>query len=334
MINKKILVIATIVTAIILITVFYYGRTEQTPASTPVLSTTKISGITASSASTGGNVTSDGGTAITVRGVCWSTNPNPTINDQTTTGGTGTGSFSSTITGLTANTVYYVRAYATNSAGTAYGNTVTFNTLSTTHDTVTDVDGNVYRTVRIGNQVWMAENLRTTKFNDGTPIPHVTDGSVWDDLETPGYCWYNNDISNKATYGGMYNWYAVNKGKLAPEGWHVPTKEEWMTLIDYLGGEEVAGGKLKEVGTSHWASPNAGATDETGFTALPSGYRGGGGMFWHLGGACFWWSATEESTGKAWRCSINYSNSFMDIGSQYITHGWSVRCVKDVPLGG
>ena len=329
MIHKKILVVATIATTIILITFFCYKMTEPTPVSAPILSTTKISGITASSALTGGNITSDGGTAITARGVCWSTDSNPTINDRTTTDGAGTGRYSSTITGLAANTVYHVRAYATNSAGTAYGNTVTFDTLSTADDTVTDIDGNVYRTVRIGNQVWMAENLRTTRFNDGTPIPHVTDDSVWDGLETPGYCWYNNDVSNKVTYGGMYNWYAVNTGRLAPEGWHVPTKGEWLTLINYLGGEDVAGGKLKEIGTSHWASPNAGATDENGFTALPGGYRGGGGMFWHLGGACFWWSATEESADKAWRCSINYSDSYVDVDSQYFTHGWSVRCVKD-----
>jgi len=328
MIHKKILVVATIATTIILITFFYYKMTEPTPVSAPILSTTKISEITASSALTGGNITSDGGTAITARGVCWSTDSNPTINDRTTTDGAGTGRYSSTITGLTANTVYHVRAYATNSAGAAYGNAVTF-TSSSTDDTITDIDGNVYRTVRIGNQVWMAENLKTTRFNDGTPIPQVTDDSVWDGLETPGYCWYNNDVSNKVTYGGMYNWYAVNTGRLAPVGWHVPTKGEWLTLINYLGGEDVAGGKLKEIGTSHWASPNACATDENGFTALPSGYRGGGGMFWHLGGACFWWSVTEESAEKAWRCSINYSDSYVDVDSQYFTHGWSVRCVKD-----
>ncbi len=329
MVHKKILIVTTIVTTIILLTFLCYKITEPTLVSAPVLSTTRTSGITASSALTGGNITSDGGATITARGVCWSTNANPTINDHTTTDGTGTGRFSSTITGLIADTTYHVRAYATNSAGTVYGNTVTFNTSSATDDTVADIDGNVYRTVRIGNQVWMAENLRTTRFSDGPPIPCVTDDSAWDGLRTPGYCWYNNDISNGATYGGMYNWYAVNTGRLAPEGWHVPTKEEWLTLINYLGGEDAAGGKLKETGTAHWASPNTGATDETSFTALPGGYRGGGGMFHHLGGACFWWSATEATADKAWRCSINYSDSNVDVDSQYYTHGWSVRCVKD-----
>lgn len=327
--RSKFLVITLIASVIILISVSYYRGTKSKQLSTPVLTTIEISGITSSSALTGGNITSDGGAVVTIRGVCWSTSSNPTINDHTTKDGNGIGSFSSTITGLLADTTYHIRAYATNSVGTVYGNTITFNTSSTTDDIVTDIDGNTYRTIRIGNQVWMAENLKTTKFNDGSPIPYVQDDSVWDNLKTPGYCWYNNDISNKATYGGIYNWYAVNTNKLAPVGWHVPTKEEWLTLINYLGGKDVAGGKLKEVGTSHWASPNTGATDETGFTALPSGYRGGGGMYWHLGGACFWWSATEESVNKAWRFSINYLGSNVDIDSQYFTHGWSVRCVKD-----
>ncbi len=196
-------------------------------------------------------------------------------------------------------------------------------------DTVIDVERNVYKTIKIGNQTWMTENLRTTKLNDGTQIPYVADASAWDNLRTPGYCWYNNDVSNKAVHGGIYDWYAVNTGKLAPAGWHVPTKEDWLTLINYLGGEDVAGGKLKEVGTSHWASPNVGATDAFGFTALPSGYRGGGGMYWHLGGACFWWSSTKESGDKAWRFSINYLGGEVDVDSQYFTHGWSIRCIKD-----
>ena len=205
-----------------------------------------------------------------------------------------------------------------------------FNPSSTPKiNTVTDVDGNIYKTIKIGNQTWMAENLRTTKLNDGAQIPYVADPSAWDNLWTPGYCWYNNDESNRAKLGGIYNWYVVNTKKLAPVGWHVPTQEEWLTLINYLGGEDVAGGKLKEVGTSHWGSPNVGATDEFGFTALPSGYRGGGGMFWHLGGACFWWSSTKQSVDKAWRFSINYLGADVDIDSQYFTHGWSIRCIKD-----
>ena len=134
---------------------------------------------------------------------------------------------------------------------------------------VKDIDGNIYHTVTIGNQVWMVENLKTTRYNDGTAIPNVTDSSVWSKLSTPAYCWYNNDASSyKATYGALYNWYAVNVQKLCPKGWHVASNAEFYALNSFLDGEC---GKLKEAGTIHWYSPNKGATNETGFTALPGG---------------------------------------------------------------
>lgn len=188
-------------------------------------------------------------------------------------------------------------AYAINSQGTAYGSQQTFTTTSGGGSgTVTDSDGNVYNTVTIGTQVWMAENLRTTKYKDNTAIPLVTDNTAWTNLSTPGYCWYNNDAAtNKSTYGALYNWYTVNTGKLCPTGWHVPTDAEWSTLTTCLGGVGVAGGKLKEAGTSHWMSPNVGATNETGFTALPSGYRYAGGTFEYNGLGGWWWSSTESS---------------------------------------
>jgi uncharacterized protein (TIGR02145 family) len=146
--------------------------------------------------------------------------------------------------------------------------------------TVKDIDGNVYKTITIGTQVWMAENLRTTKLDDGKIVPLVTDDKIWAGLNTPAYCWYtNNAPENKNKYGALYNWYTVSTNKLCPRGWHVPTDAEWKTLITNLGGESVAGGKLKEKGTSHWQSPNAGATNETGFTALPSGERKQSGVF-------------------------------------------------------
>jgi uncharacterized protein (TIGR02145 family) len=195
-------------------------------------------------------------------------------------------------------------------------------------NTVTDIDGNVYKTVKIGNQTWMAENLRTIKLNDGTQIPYVADASAWENLRTPGYCWYNNDISNKVVYGGIYDWYAVNTGKLAPLGWHVPTKAELATLINYLGGEDVAGGKLKETGTSHWNGSNTDATNESGFTALPAGYCHG--RFLHIGNAGFWWSATLDNvSSQAWRLWMTNDGSKADLNTQHLEVGLSVRCVKD-----
>lgn len=137
---------------------------------------------------------------------------------------------------------------------------------------VLDTDGNIYHTVVIGNQVWIVENLKTTRYNDGTSIPLVTGNTEWINLTTPGYCWYDNDITNKETYGALYNWYAVQTNKICPAGWHVPSDSEWTALTDFLGGESTAGGKLKEAGTMHWDSPNTGATDESGLTLLPGGF--------------------------------------------------------------
>ncbi len=196
-------------------------------------------------------------------------------------------------------------------------------------ETVTDVDGNVYHTVTIGTQVWMVENLKTTKYNDGTAIPLVTDGAAWSALSTPAYCWYNNDEATyKTTYGALYNWYAVNSGKLSPAGWHVPSDAEWVTLISVLGDTTSAGGKLKEAGTAHWVSPNSGATNSTGFTALPGGSHYNNGLF-YLNGKYGWYlSSTESSSSDAWHVYMQYNTSqiYRITGSKVI--GFSVRCVK------
>jgi uncharacterized protein (TIGR02145 family) len=195
---------------------------------------------------------------------------------------------------------------------------------------LTDIDGNTYKTVQIGTQVWMAENLKTTKYNDGTAIPLVTDDKAWEALSTPAYCWYNKDKqANKNTYGALYNWFAVNTGKLCPTGWHVSTYVEWKTLTNYLGGENVAGGKLKETGTTHWWRSNADVTNETGFTALPGGSRSSDGEFKSIGGNGVWWSTSEILAPIAClRCMGCDASSVLT----YLTEklgGFSVRCIKD-----
>jgi uncharacterized protein (TIGR02145 family) len=207
---------------------------------------------------------------------------------------------------------------------------------SVTYGTMTDQDGNVYKTVTIGTQTWMAENLRTTKYNDGTAIPNATSDVEWESLSTGAYCNNKNTINTGtiATYGRLYNWYAVNTGKLAPKGWHVPTDAEWTELTDKLGGENVAGGKLKEAGTAHWISPNTSATNETGFTALPGGSRDYDGAFIGVGYWGNWWSATERYPSSAWSSvwtrhttatiSELYTEGYLDKGS-----GLSVRCIRD-----
>lgn len=197
--------------------------------------------------------------------------------------------------------------------------------------TVTDVDGNVYHTVNIGTQTWMLENLRTTHYNDGkhTEIPNVTDNAAWGGLTTPAYCWYDNNEAYKAAYGALYNWYAVNTGTLCPTGWRVPTDEDWTILINNLGGDTtVVGGKLKEAGTAHWISPNTGADNSSGFTALPGGSHYTNGSFYFNGKYGWFWSATESSSTEAMHPYMVYnSGSITRIpGSKSL--GFSVRCIK------
>lgn len=309
-------------------------------ATIPVLTTTEATEVTQTTATSGGIITSDGGAIVTVRGVCWSTSQSPTIADNKTTDGSGTGSFTSAITELIANTTYYVRAYATNSKGTGYGSVMSFTTPENsggtivfnpniTYGSMTDIDGNTYKTVTIGTQTWMAENLKVTKYNDGAAIPNITDATEWSELTTGALCDYENTPSNSETYGKLYNWHAVNTGKLAPKGWHVASHAEWTELIDYFGGTSFAGGRLKETGTTHWASPNTGASNVTGFTALPGGVRDSGGAFGSIGYYGYWWSATEYGTIDAWYRYLNYDDSDVYWGIYYKEVGRSVRCVRD-----
>jgi uncharacterized protein (TIGR02145 family) len=195
--------------------------------------------------------------------------------------------------------------------------------------TVKDQEGNIYKTVKIGNQTWMAENLKTTKYNDGSQIPLVTDKNAWIILSAPAYCWYDNDTSYKNLYGALYNRYAVNTGKLCPAGWHVSTDAEWTELVEFLGGKDNAASKLKEPGITHWTGPDSGATNESGFTALPGGTRYTNGIFFTQKDIGYWWTFTSETVLNGWYRSMYYSNSTVDKNFHDSTDGFSVRCVKD-----
>jgi len=204
------------------------------------------------------------------------------------------------------------------------------NVAGTIYNEVTDVDGNSYNTIVIGTQTWMAENLKTTRLNDGTSIPLVTSSATWGTLLTPAYCWYNNDeASYKVTYGALYNWYTAKTGKLCPSGWHIPSDAEWTTLTDYLGGLSIAGGKMKEAETAHWISPNIGATNESGFTGLPAGYRDRTSGFLNIGTYALWWSSTEINSTDSWGRGLYNLDATVYRYNYYNNHGFSVRCIKN-----
>ncbi|MGM0462992.1 MAG: fibrobacter succinogenes major paralogous domain-containing protein, partial [Fibrobacterota bacterium] len=198
-----------------------------------------------------------------------------------------------------------------------------------------DPDANVYTTVIIGNKMWTVQNLRTTKYADGTPIPHVVEDLNWEDRDTPAYCWYNNtdDQNFRDRYGALYNWYVLdtaNARDIAPEGWRVPSDEDWYEMMAwYLGGQVVAGGKMKTEGTSDWQSPNEGATNSSGFSALPGGFRDVNGEFSTQGSRSYWWSSPEKFS-KMWGYSIiNDSEELYRIGYNKRS-GFSVRLVRDL----
>ena len=303
-----------------------YGNevTFTTDATTATLTTKSIPAPTFNSAVGGGNITDDGGDPVSARGVCWSVNSGPLVTDSHTTDGGGKGSFDSNITGLLPATTYYVRAYATNSKGTAYGEEVMFTTL------LGDIDGNNYTFVTIGEQVWMAENLATTRLNDGTPISNLTVPADWELAPVPAYVWYsNNEALYRLTYGALYNWHAVATNKLCPEDWHVPTEAEWRTLVNYLGGVDVAGGKLKQTGTALWLSPNVGATNESNFTALPGGGRKPAGEFEDRGIRGLWWASTPSGTANGVGVGLLNENTAVNIGNSLTGVGRSIRCLKN-----
>jgi len=314
----------------------------------PTLSTTAASGITTTSATSGGDITDDGGTVVSARGVCWNTTSSPTITDNITNDSTGAGSFVSNITDLTANTLYYVRAYATNSLGTSYGNEVSFTTRQGTEETVTDIDGNVYYTVKIGTQTWMFENLKTTRYRNGEAIGTTTPATKSISGESaPKYQWaYNGDESNASKYGRLYTWYAVNDSRnIAPAGWHVASDAEWTTLENYLIANgynydgTTTGNKIAKslAATTDWNSNSSTGSigndltknNSSGFSALPGGYRGGGGAFYGVGDLGGWWSSTEGSTTIAWFMTLYCDDGSLVWYGSTKSYGFSVRCVRD-----
>jgi uncharacterized protein (TIGR02145 family) len=304
--------------------------------SVPTVTTTSVTSITTITANSGGNVTSDGGTTVTARGVCWSTAINPTISNYITTDGSGLGTFTSNLSGLTDGVTYYVRAYATNKVGTTYGNQVSF----VPQQSVTDIDGNVYKIVTIGTQTWMASNLRVTHYRNGESITNLIGAADWVGATFGAWCDYDNNDANGTKYGHLYNWYAVSDSRnIAPTGWHVATDAEWTTLTTYVAthlGTSLNVAKALAATTDWTTSSTAGAVgknqylnNSTGFSALPGGFRDRNGAFDYLGGYGSWWSSTEYNTFSAWYRNMYYITSYVDRNYILKQDGYSVRCVRD-----
>lgn len=293
--------------------------------------------ISTNNAQSGGIITSAGGGSISQRGVCWSTSSFPTIADNFTTDGVGIGSYTSNLTGLIEGATYYVRAYAINSAGIAYGNQIAFTSetdaylnSSLNYNSLTDQNGNTYATIQIGTQVWMAENLGATTYANGDPIPNVTNSTQWSGLTTGAWSYYNANSIYDNPYGKLYNWYAVTDPRnVCPVGWHVPTDAEWSILSAYLGGQGVAGDEMRSVGYNYWAFPNTGATNQSGFSGLPGGYRNSLGSFGLLLSRGYWWSATALTPSAALGRDLLGSNPNFFQNTDSKTCGYSVRCLMD-----
>ena len=296
---------------------------------TPIVATYRIYESFATSFKVEGEIISTDEEEIIEKGFCWSTDTLPTILNQKTSvtfESTGWGDkFYSKITDFQQVTLYHIRSYAKTNFRVVYGNDISLTTNGYGKN-IKDIDGNIYKTVHIGEQVWMAENLKVSKFNNGTTIPNITDDNLWRFNTTGAWAYYNNDASNNAKYGKLYNWYAVSETtngnkNVCPTGWHIPTDNEFKVLIDYLGLVG-AGGKMKEVGTTNWNSPNTEATNTSLFTGLPGGYRESYGPYRDIGRSGTWWSFPIF-------LDLSFDDANAGIGSANKENGFSVRCLKD-----
>ena len=294
----------------------------------PAVSTSPVTHVTSSSVRGGGVITSDGNGIISARGVCWNTVGDPTLANAlgSTSDGSGTGSFASEVSGLSQQTTYFIAAYVTNEKGTAYGAIKSFTTPLPCGQLTIVYENQTYNSVKIGTQCWFKENL-----NVGSRI----DGSQNQDPANPTvekYC-FNNDEANCDTYGGLYQWDELMKNSttegaqgICPAGWHIPTDEEWITLTNFLGGESVAGTKLKSA--TGWLD-NGNGTNVSGFTGLPNGNRGNDGNFNDLTKLSYFWSSSQSGASEAWNRKLHFDTETVTSYNSFKTNGFAVRCLQD-----
>jgi len=303
----------------------------------PTITTSAPSSVGVDTVVIGGDISNDGGSSIVLRGVCYSTSPNPNMGNQRTEDGSGIGSFNTVLRGLTPSTTYYARSYAKNSNGVvAYGNEVSFTTSASLPGvrcpgtpSVTDIDGNIYNTVQIGNQCWTQSNLKTSRYRNGDNIPTGLTNSAWGNTTSGAYGIYNNDTSVVPLYGLHYNGYAVNDVRgICPAGWQVPTDNDLTTLVNFLGGDSIAGGHLKSVNVG-FSQPNSGASNSSGFSGVAAGYFGPIGGNTDLWVNSYVWSRNSANSNLAWVRYLHYLNTRVYRFQYGMTWGFSVRCLKN-----
>jgi uncharacterized protein (TIGR02145 family) len=316
-----------IITLLLMFVIFGCTKTNVEPDGTPpTVVTSAITDITINSAVSGGLISNKGTSDVINKGVCWSTSQSPTIKSNYTVD-TGTPTFISNLTNLAENTTYYVRAYATNSYGTGYGENVSFTTLKFKCGEPIIYDGKTYNTVKIGDQCWFQENL-----NVGTRINGSQKQTNNNVIEK--HC-YNDEDINCEFYGALYQWdemmkFSTSTQGICPTGWHIPSKGDWLILTDYLGGNSIAGGKIKEIGLNNWATPNYGATNSSGFTALGTGKHSSIGFDGIMLFAYMWSSTTDISDPKySWSATPYSAGEELYIGLGLKENSFSVRCVKN-----
>ncbi|MEI8086589.1 MAG: fibrobacter succinogenes major paralogous domain-containing protein [Paludibacter sp.] len=325
----------------------------------PVVTTTNISNVTLTAATSGGTIVSDGGAAITAQGICWSTSADPTVKSYTTLDALGTASFIDSLINLTAGTTFYVRAYATNSNGTGYGKVLQVTTLSDTslpnpllnpnlsYDSITDIDGNKYHTITVGTQTWTVENLYVSKYRNGDVIPNETNNSNWKALTTGAQCTYNNNVewNSIKKFGRLYNFYAVSDARnIAPNGWHVATDAEWSTLINYLANNLGISTSVAQAmaAKTDWTESSITSTigcidftiyesvnNSSGLCALPAGIRGDYGEFNYVANYGGWWTSNQSDNENAWFRSLSYNGKNVGRNTYNKYYGLSVRCIKN-----
>ncbi|MDP6907850.1 MAG: fibrobacter succinogenes major paralogous domain-containing protein [Flavobacteriales bacterium] len=303
------------------------------PGALALVTTLPMSSFTSTTATIGGIVDPNGGTAITDRGVVWSTDPEPTTADSVVYGGIGSGTFSVDAIGLEVGLTYYAKAYAINNAGIAYGNQVTFFVTNDPYilgDSITDVCGNIYPTIHTATgQKWMAENLKTCKYANGDSIMNVPDDGEWSNLISGAWTYYNNNSQMEQLFGRLYNGWSVDDPRnVCPDGWHVPTLTDWQEFHAINGGQTFGGGALKSIGTTLWLAPNTGATNSSGFTGFPGGRRLAGGSFQEIYGSGFWWTSSGNSSILECK-TLYYTSNGVWTGSLGKLEGASIRCVND-----